>query len=288
VKKPILISGAAVTAAVFLGAAALALGAYIESEGIRLSKEPIYSPDGRKFSSLPTTFKGWKRVGSDEVIEGETLRELGTDNYLTREFVQSDVPEGVTPKRVSLHLAYYTGTIDTVPHVPERCLVGAGWEKTASSKLVDAALTFTNERGDDVLIRDSYVPSDYGTVYLMRNPTTGRRVRLPLGVENMRMTVSHFRNDSGRVNLFAGYFFVANGVLCPSANDVRANAYGLTSRYAYYAKVQFTSLDVESAEELGELAGSFLDASFHEIMRLLPDWVEVAEGRYPPPEDATP
>lgn len=279
-KRNVLLSAAALVALAFLAGAALGLGAYIEAEQIRLTKDPIYAPDNIQFSALPTRFRGWERYENDDVIEGETLRTLGTENYLTRKFVQTDTDSPRDAKRFSLHMAYYTGTVDTVPHVPERCMVGAGWEIAESSKIVDVPISFENESGS-VLIRDPDVDPAYGTVWLMRDPVTGRRVRMPLGVKDLKMNVTQFRYEDGRASMYAGYFFIANGETYPTANQVRINAYSLTNRYAFYAKVQFTSFDVETAEELGELAGSFLDDSFHDIMRLLPDWVEVEAGRYP-------
>lgn len=281
--KGVLPMTAALVAIVFLGAAAYGLGVYIEAEQIRLSKDPIYPPEGIKFTALPSRFEGWARAGVDHQIEGEELRTLGTDNYLTRTFERTDNPDG--PDGFSLHLAYYTGTIDTVPHVPERCMVGAGWRIVGSPRVVDVPITF-RDAGGDVLIRDPDVDREYGDVWLMRDPVSGRRVRMPLGLDKLKLNVTHFENETGTQRQFAGYFFIANGAIYPTANQVRVNAYSLSNRYAYYAKVQFTSNDVESAEELGALAGAFLDDSFHSIMRLLPDWVEVEAGRYPPEASA--
>jgi len=276
--------GKAAVALVILGVSALSLGAYINARQLVLTKKPIHAPGDVKFSDMPRRFEGWARIGSDKLIEGEMLRELGTRNYLSRHYVETDPPEGQRPRRVSLHMAYYTGTIDTVPHVPERCMVGAGWEIVRAQQITPVPITFEAD-GVRELVRDTYVDPSYGTVWLKRDPKTGGRVRLPLGVEKLRMSVTNFRNAEDTVRLYAGYFFIANGVAYPTAEQVRLNAYRLENEYAYYAKVQFSSTDVSSAEELGELASDFLDASFHEIMPLLPDWVEVDAGRYPPEAD---
>ena len=79
----------------------------------------------------------------------------------------------------------------------------------------------------------------------------------------------------------AGYFFIANGGTVPRAGDVRSLAFGNQATHAYYVKVQFSSYDVESAEELAELAASFLDEAFPDLMRRVPDWVDVVEGTHP-------
>jgi len=281
-KRSVLISLPAFVAVGILGASALGLGAYIDAQKIRLTKLPIYPPEGRQFRAMATRFDGWERYGTDDIISGDTLKTLGTENYLTRRYAQTDVLEGERRHSLSLHLAYYTGTIDTVPHVPERCLVGAGWQIEEKSKIIRIPLTFTDEHGHDVLVRDTYVESSKGDVWLTRDPDTGRRRRLPREIENLRMNVTQFRNADGSVNLYAGYFFIANGVIYPKSELVRLNAYRLENDYAFYAKIQFSSMTVGSAEELAEIAADFLDNSFHEIMRLLPDWVEVEDGRYPP------
>jgi hypothetical protein len=85
-------------------------------------------------------------------------------------------------------------------------------------------------------------------------------------------------------DLYAGYFFVANGGCVARAEDVRLLAFDLRSTYAYYVKVQVTSQDVSSQEELAQAAASLLDELFGDLMLCTPDWVEVEAGRYPPPE----
>ena len=51
------------------------------------------------------------------------VEELGTNLYLSRDYERRD-------DRVNVHVAYYTGLIDDVPHVPERCwAANAKWER---------------------------------------------------------------------------------------------------------------------------------------------------------------
>ena len=83
-------------------------------------------------------------------------------------------------------------------------------------------------------------------------------------------------------NLQGGPFSITNGGISASNEDVRALSFYLQQDYAYYLKVQFTSARVTCADELTTLAGSMLDALYGEIMRVVPDWIEVRAGRYPP------
>lgn len=62
---------------------------------------------------------------------------------------------------------------------------------------------------------------------------------------------------------------------------MRLLAFDLRSVYAYYLKIQVTSTSVSSGEELVARAGSLLSELMPEIMRCVPDWVEVEAGRYP-------
>ena len=280
-RKPALLNAGAIAGFVVLIVSAVGLGAAIDFFDLYLQKLPIEAPDGLKFHTLPREVPGWKQFGQDQVMSKEAVDELGTNNYVSRIYVQTDVPEGQDPIVIDLHCAYYTGMIDTVPHVPERCMVGGGWEISGASKQVEVPLSFQGPDGFDVIIPDREASTDEQTVYTMRSPVTRTRVRLPVGIEDLQMNVTRFRDGGSDRTMHAGYFFLANGGVVSKADDVRLLAFGLTEHYAYYAKVQISSHQVESAEELGEVMGKFMDAMLPEIMRRVPDWVEVKAGRYP-------
>lgn len=263
---------------------------------IHLQKLPIQPPEDRQLSALPVKTASWERVGSDDVMAADIVETLGTTNYVSRLYVR-DLGDG-RRSVVDFHAAYYTGQIDTVPHVPERCFVGGGLQKGSLSRRIelamdtsgwspDASVPAAGEAGagagagaadgaaDGVLYRaqTSYQHSD----------RPGAWVRLPRGVTPeapIKMNVSEFQLPGGG-KLFAGYFFIANGGVSPTAEGVRALAFDLTSDYAYYLKVQATSASVGSAEELAEAAGSLVGELLPEIMRCVPDWTEVDAGRYP-------
>lgn len=278
-----LLNPASVAAIVILGVAAIGLAASIRSFDLYLQKLPIYPQSGMQFHNLPAELETWTRLGEDQVMSAEAADELGTTNYLSRQYVQTDAPPGEEPHRILLHCAYYTGMLDTVPHVPERCLVGNGWDIAGRSKLVPVDLSFEDERGYPRIVPDPDIDAEeHGTIYTMRSPITRTRVRMPRNLENLSLNVTRFRNEARDAYMHAGYFFLANGGVVATADDVRLLAFKLNDDYAYYAKIQFTSLTVDSAEELGEVAGDLLDELMPEIMRCVPDWIEVQEGRYPP------
>jgi hypothetical protein len=132
------------------------------------------------------------------------------------------------------------------------------------------------------LVPDPDLMASGERILTARNGRVPVRVRLPRGVEQLSMMATPFRDAEGKQTMWAGYFFMANGGVVASANDVRLLAFRLHDDYAYYAKVQFMSGDVESAAELARVAGSMLDELFPDLMRCVPDWTDVEEGRWPP------
>ncbi len=259
--------------------AAAGIGATIRLGKINLQKAPIEAAGGVKFHTLPTAFPGWNRQGEDAISSKEVVEELGTENYLSRWYIETEPEDKERPRAFELHCAYYTGTIDTVPHVPERCFVGGGM-RAVETTTVPVPLDLSR------FPPDRYVDeATHGGVIRTGRALEGRMVHMPRDLEGLRMNVTKFADPRG-LEVFAGYFFLANGGHVPTANDVRQLAFKLQDSYAYYAKVQFLSAQVESAEGLAALAAEALNELFPDIMSRTPDWVDVVEGRYPPTEGA--
>ncbi|MCL4741966.1 MAG: exosortase-associated EpsI family protein [Phycisphaerales bacterium] len=265
---------AALLAAALLGAGAASLHAMVSGLGLHLRKLPIHPADGRTLGSLPLETASWVRIAADRVESVEVEGTLGTDNYLTRLYAERSPADPRKRIEVELHAAYYTGMIDTVPHVPERCFVGGGLQMARGARTI--ALPLDVSRWSP----DPDVPEELGPIYRVR-ASDGRRVRLPRNAESLEMRVSEYTLPGER-RLFAGYFFVANGGWVSSAEGVRLLAFNLRDDYAYYLKVQVNSATVESAEELAQVAGSLLGELLGDLMLCVPDWVAVQTGEYPP------
>jgi hypothetical protein len=205
---------------------------------------------------------------------------MGTDNFVSRRYVRAEGRSSTTRRfrtLFELHIAYYTGMIDarcrTCPSVAS---LERGVQQAGLTKVVDVPLNMSK-----LIVEQDLDPELHPEpIYKARSPIKFDRVRLPVGVDRLKLRVTPFRGADGR-EFYAGYFFITNGGTVPSADAIRLLAFRLEDEYAYYTKVQFTSWTVESPEELGELAGAVLDEVFPELMRYLPDWVEVKEGRYP-------
>lgn len=268
-----------VVALVMLLGSAAAFSYAVSSLRFYLRKLPIEVD--LKVQSVPTETASWKRVGSDEQMSDEMVAELGTRNYVSRKYVQKNPAPGTDPIVLDLHMAYYTGMVDTVPHIPDRCLVGGGWSIDGDTRILPLNL----ESGASVWRLES-VPEEKGKVYSARLGTgsarAGQRVRLPRDADQIRIRVNPFIHPKEERRLFAGYFFIANGGHCDSAEDVRLLAFNLTDSYAYYLKVQVSSVTVKDEQAYAEAAQSLLSELLPDIMLCVPDWVEVLRGNYPP------
>ena len=246
---------------------------------IHLDKRPIYAPNNRVVATIPVETDSWVQLGTDKIMSAEVLEELGTSNYVSRTYRQKNPADGEMPHVIELHAAYYTDQIDTVPHVPERCFVGAGMTPTGGS--IEIPLTTEQDRWsvDEAASTENY------TIYTARTSTRwsdgrGKRVRLPQGIENARLRTSEYHNEGG-MPLYAGYFFIANGGVASSAEQVRLLAFNLENDYAFYLKVQFTTATAKNREEFVAVSSDLLSEVLADIMLCAPDWVEVQAGRYP-------
>lgn len=264
---------------------ALALGTIINTLGLQLRKLPIEPATGLKFHSMPIEFEHWSRYGQEHPpLSKEVLETLGTQNYLSRNYILSvDGAEDQKRNVIELHCAYYTGSVDTVPHVPERCFVGGGMSITGGPWVLDVPIDRSRFASDSSLDQEIH-----GNVLLAQTGSNSsrpnQRVHLPRDLDKLELRITEYGATGGHT-MYAGYFFIANGGTVANAEGVRLLAFNLQDTYSYYAKIQFSSATVESAEELAELAGSMLSEMLPEIMLRVPDWVDVREGRYPAPEE---
>lgn len=278
---------ALVVLVVLFGAGAIAMGRLIDAMAVQLEKKPIYPATGRTFLGLPRETPGWTQVGSDRTLSKDIVDTLGTENYLSRTYERREPgPDGQTI-RLELHAAYYTDDIDTVPHVPERCFVGGGLEKGDFSNVVGLPVDTSRWRPDRTIgTDDPDIVGEQGVIYKVRTlpgyRTSYAEPRLPAGVgpdNPIPFRVSQFIRPSGG-SLYAGYFFIANGRAVGRAEGVRLMSFDLKSEYAYYAKVQTTSITgVGSAEEHADYSGELIGELLPEIMLCVPDWVDVQTGR---------
>jgi hypothetical protein len=251
-----------------LAGSALGFRAAIERLNVFLRKEAV--PLRESLDSIPVVLGSWERVGDDVRYGADVETELGTKQYLLRTY-QRPGTDGAG--RVQLHIAYYTGLIDTVPHVPERCWGAAGMIMTQQPH--DVALRVDASAWPAGDARNASTGQPY-PITMVQDPVTRReqRVHLPLG--DWVASVTEFQEQGDmRHRVLGGYFFVANGRMTSSPYQVRNLAFDLTDQYAYYCKVQCTMVlpfDGSTDEAFSAAAGDLLRQAMPEIMRCLPDW----------------
>lgn len=242
----------------------------VHALNVYLKKEPVELR--QSLPTLPTRLGQWRKFGEDGTLTEEVIETLGTHDYLNRNYAPGgDAENGA----VSVHLAYYTGFIDAVPHVPDRCFEAGGWRKQTLPANVDLPIDQSGWRDDPEAVHSG------GQRYRLVNyvhPMTGRleEVRMPIG--DFRIRVTEFQNpQEPDVRLYAGYFFIANGLTACSPEQVKLLAFNHSDRYAYYAKVQFT-VSGDSQFEVEDFIGRVSDLATEllpPLMRCLPDWAEL-------------
>jgi hypothetical protein len=153
-------------------------------------------------------------------------------------------------------VTYYTGKVDTVPHVPDRCMVADGFQPS----------------GDD--------PDQEWT--LGRYPN-GLERRIPV-----RFIDFEDQTSRGSQNRCVAYTFHANGQYIANHNTVRLKLQDLRVKHAYFAKVEVLNqlpsrpnsgeddpMKLKDRQQAAAAMQKFLTAALPEVEKLLPDWEKV-------------
>ena len=256
--------------AVGFGAAVKQLKVYLTKERVELREQ---------FTSIPRRLGPWTAVGPDTPMPKEVVETLGTDFYLNRIY-ERRTPDG-QDVGIQLHIAYYTGMIDAIPHIPDRCLVAAGYIRDSDPQVVALDLD-QHEWRIDPDAAPGAVHASTGLAYPVltyQDRITRSPVRVHMPVQEPRVRVTRFQSsENPEFYIYAGFMFLANGVTTPSTEEVKLKAFNLTDKYAYYCKLQFTMARLPqdmTAEDYGQHVADLLNYLLPEVMRCLPDWAEI-------------
>ncbi|MEM7227661.1 MAG: exosortase/archaeosortase family protein [Planctomycetota bacterium] len=272
-----------VTFAVCAGGFAVA----VNRLNVVLQKEPV--PMRRAFISIPKTLGEWDAVGDDKLLGKAVVEELGTNKYLNRVYVRDGER---TPVALQLHTVYYTGMIDAVPHVADRCWVAGGGLRIQHPPEnlpleLDTSRWTMSEPVESELTPGRFYPRVSRFNLIERGRPEW--VHLPSGDVEFRMSTYRSDEQPG-MRIYGGYLFVANGGFTPSPDGVRQLAFDRTTRSAYYAKIQISWYsDEDSTEEefLGYVA-DLMTELLPEFMYCLPDWPDVERQSRQESEQGTP
>ncbi|MFO0873116.1 MAG: exosortase-associated EpsI family protein [Phycisphaerales bacterium] len=265
---------ALVVAGAALLLSALGFRAAVGRLNVYLRKEPV--PLRAPLATLPSTVGPWKQLGDDRTLSSAVVEELGTAQYVDRNYERAGVRDDV----LALHIAYYTGMIDAVPHVPERCWVANGLIAMGSPQTVPLDIDRGAWRFDDGATSrggEAY-PSVEVPDPISRRPML---VHLPLG--DFALTAAEYQSETRPdERMIGGYFFLANGRATPSGLGVRTLAFQPTQRAAYYCKVQLAmpcrANDPDRWSRFARYSGEFVSQLLPQLMRRLPDWPAVEHG----------
>jgi len=140
---------------------------------------------------------------------------------------------------VNMGLTYYTGLVDTVAHIPDRCYIAAGYE-----------------------------PSEYSKpVWPVGQDASGK----PQSLQVRFMKFEDQTAEQGKMPKCVAYVFNTNGHYDPDSLGVRMTLQDLTQRYGYYAKIELMTNGHDPTKASAGMA-DFLTAAKPFIETCLPDW----------------
>jgi hypothetical protein len=260
--------------------AAVGLNASVQFLKLHFKKDAVGLV--RPLGAIPDRFGSWVQVSQDQPLDSEIEDVLGTDKYIFRDYVDERVfgvgvaeqfknksvderrkmigekraksPSGV----ISLSVTYYTGMVDTVAHVPERCVTADGYEP---------------KPGENQIVKWP----------IARELPAAKK---PQGGDDVEVRYINFEDQTGTSNVTRSisYFFHANGKFISSPLAVRRELADLWEKKAYYCKIE-TMTTIEDARESARVQTDFLSAAMPEIHRCMPDW-DKEHGKAPAVEVA--
>jgi Protein of unknown function (DUF3485) len=253
-------------AAALLLLSAVGLNGATEYLKLHFKKEPVAlrSP----IETLPVNLGPWVQVSRDQPLAEDMQEVLGTKQYIFRDFVDSrkvtkqqiaDFADQDIRRRgelldrirqrdatavMNVSVTYYTGMVDTVAHIPDRCYIA-----------------------------DGYIPTydDYPT-WQLGGPTPR-----PLQVRFINFKDS-LGNQRSKVDKSVAYFFQCNGGYEADPLGVRQRLQNLLEKHGYYCKIELMTLIGDPALSAATMT-DFLGSALPELEKILPDWKEVQSGK---------
>jgi len=249
--------------------AALTLNGAVQMMKLHFRKEPVALR--HPLDEIPQQLGPWLQVSKDEPLDKELQDVLGTEKYIFRDYVDTrqisdaelaGLKKEIASGDVARHVArlrndkptsvltaavtYYTGLVDTVAHIPDRCYVADGFEP------IDHSYPTLDVSPPAVLGSYSSAPSrDLKVCFINFEDQTPDHSTLPVNV---------------------AYFFQCNGSYESDPIDgVRLRLQDLTERHGYYAKVELKTVMSDTNASKSTMA-DFLRYALPEIERCLPDW----------------
>jgi len=145
---------------------------------------------------------------------------------------------------VNMGVTYYTGLVDTVAHIPDRCYIADGYE-----------------------------PSSY-EIPIWDMAPEGSGQSQPLQV---RFISFEDQTGAGLAPKCVAYVFQVNGKYQSDPLAVRQELQSLTQRYGYYAKIELMTIGNDT-KVASESMCRLLSVAKPQIEKCLPDWAKVIKA----------
>lgn len=276
--------------AVTLNAATSALRLHFRKQAVPLAKD---------IKTLPKQMGPWVQVSLDMPLSPDIQEVLGTDKYIFRDYVDSRVVppdmvrqfEGKDPEErrrllgrvqgqwphavLILSVTYYTGMVDTVAHIPDRCFVADGYRPTVYQTPRWKIPTCPVDADGWTLDKDGRRPQDAGNTGVYED------AGLPVRFINFEDQDTRMQKLARNVT----YFFQVNGRWESDPIGVRSKLQNLFERHGYYAKVELMTM-LADTNRSAAVKQDFLSSALPELEKCLPDWGKVTTGSWPPPSAA--
>jgi len=268
--------GAAVAAGL-LGVSAAGQHSVLAWQEAVLFKKEV--PARHNLSRLPLELGPYRFV-QDLPISSDEIEALGTEEFISRIYEDTSVKEREPGRLIRLHVTYYTGMVDTVPHVPDRCFTAAGIDSVVLDDQVVSLSPSVFTAADD--------GSGYVAESTLRAPVAtadGERRRITVPQRDIATKRFTYRAKPTDPDQHVTYFFAANGKFLASPNAVRLQGFDIRDPYSYYAKVEVALIGVSDPVDVAEGTARFLDAYLPDIMACFPDWEQVRAGDWPVGEE---
>lgn len=207
-------------------------------KGTMASQEKLPVPLRQSLGKLDKDALGPYEFLGRATLNAAVVESLGTDEYINWGFRDTSVSESNSPLRqVNLHVTYYTGGRDLVPHTPDQCMKGAGYEPTESANL--------------------------------EIPIESLGQQIPLRVLTFEKS-SIMNNETPTVC----YTFSVNGKFACTRNGVRSEINSFGRRHGYFCKIE-VSFGSPGSKPRNPTRQETVEATQRFLNRLLPVLLEV-------------
>lgn len=203
-------------AVVLLGTAAILAGPVSSWMDFQQGKAalPLKKPLGALDVEGLLPYKAIER----RALESTVVEALGTDQYINWVMEDTSVPQTNPLHYVHLFVTYDTGGVNLVPHTPDECLLGAGYQAAQPHENVDINVPMT----------------------------------IPVRLCTFIKTAVFNREEVSVV-----YTFNCNGKFVATRTGVRLLINDLSNRYAYFSKVEVSFPRATRAQSLQGAAKLF-------------------------------